>query len=144
MLGDRAMRLLIGLVAAMAATGCSEQAGDNAAANQAPAPPEKVPHCFFKDSDTKEWAAKVEGEQVVVTGRVFRSDARYKAILLEPKIDGAVAVVRPSMTSNDTGFAADGNWWDVEARIPATGVEKVEVRCGKKLVTSLDLPRKTG
>lgn len=138
------MRLLIGLTAVMAAAGCSEQAAENAAANQAAAPPEKVPHCFFKDSDTKEWAAEVEGDQVVVTGRVFRSDARYKAILLEPKVDGAVAVVRPSMTSNDTGFAADGNWWDVEASIRATGLEKVEVRCGKKLVTSLELPSKAG
>ena len=138
------MRLLIGWAAALMVAGCSEQAADNAVANQAAAPPEKVPHCFFKDSDTKEWAAKAQGEQVVVTGRVFRSDARYKAILLEPKVDGAVAVVRPSMTSNDTGFAADGNWWDVEARIPAAGLQKVEVRCGKKLVASLDLPTTAG
>lgn len=138
------MRLVICMAAAMAAAGCSEQPAENAAANQAAAPPEKAPHCFFKDNETKEWAAKAEGEQVVVTGRVFRADARYKAILLEPKVDGAVAVVRPSMTTNDTGFAADGNWWDVEARIPAAGLEKVEVRCGKKVVASLELPRKTG
>ena len=138
------MRFVFSLAAALTVAGCSEQAAENAAANAAAAVPEKVPHCFFKDSDTKEWAAKVQDDQVVVTGRVFRSDARYKAILLEPKVDGAVAVVRPSMTSNDTGFAADGNWWDVEARIPAAGLDKVEVRCGKKLVASLDLPKKTG
>jgi len=138
------MRLVLSLGLALLAAGCSEQPAENGTANQAAAAPEKVPHCFFKDSETKEWAAKAEGEQVVVTGRVFRADARYKAILLEPKVEGAVAVVRPSMTTNDTGFAADGNWWDVEARIPAAGLEKVEVRCGKKVVASLDLPRKTG
>ena len=139
------MRFVISLGVALLAAGCSEQpAAENAAANQAAAAPEKVPHCFFKDSETKEWAARVQGDQVVVTGRVFRSDARYKAVLLEPKVDGAVAVVRPSMTSNDTGFAAEGNWWDVEATIPAAGLQKVEVRCGKKLVASLDLPAKTG
>jgi len=138
------MRLVLSLGLALLAAGCSEQPAENGTANQAAAAPEKVPHCFFKDSETKEWAAKAEGEQVVVTGRVFRADARYKAILLEPKVEGAVAVVRPLMTTNDTGFAADGNWWDVEARIPAAGLEKVEVRCGKKVVASLDLPRKTG
>ena len=138
------MRLVLSLGLALLAAGCSEQPAENGTANQAAAAPEKVPHCFFKDSETKEWAAKAEGEQVVVTGRVFRADARYKAILLEPKVEGAVAVVRPSMTTNDTGFAADGNWWDVEARIPAAGLEKVEVRCGKKVVASLDLSRKTG
>lgn len=138
------MRLFICLTAAVAAAGCSEQPAENAAANQAAAAPEKVPHCFFKDSETKEWAVKVQGDQVVLTGRLFRSDARYKAVLLEPKLDGPVAVVRPSITSNDTGFAADGNWWDVEASIPAAGLEKVEVRCGKKVAASLDLPTKAG
>lgn len=136
------MRLFICLIAAATAAGCSQQPAENADANEAAAVPEKVPHCFFKDSDTKEWAAKDQGDQVIVSGRAFRSDARYKAVLLEPEIDGAVAVVRPSITSNDTGFAAEGNWWDVEASIPVAGLETVEVRCGKKVVASLDLPAK--
>lgn len=124
--------------------GCSP-AAEEQAQNQAAAPrPEKVPHCFFKDADTKDWSARVEGDQVVVKGRAFRSDARYKAVLLEPKVEGSVAVLRPSISANDTGFAAEGNWWDLTASIPAAGLEKVEVRCGKKVVASLDLPKKTG
>ena len=138
------MRLLIGLGAALFAVGCSDQPAEAPAANQAAARPEKVPHCFFKDSETKYWAVKVQGAEAVVTGRGFRSDARYKVVLLEPKIDGAVAVVRPSISTNDTGFAADGNWWDLEAPLPAQGLAKVEVRCGKKVIASLDLPQAAG
>ena len=136
------MRIVLGLGIALLVAGCSEHSAAPPAANEAAAAkPEKAPHCFFKDSEIKDWTVKVEGGQAVVTGRGFRSDARYKAILLEPKVEGAVAVVRPSISSNDTGFAADGNWWDLEASIPAQGFDKVEVRCGKKLVASLELPK---
>ena len=138
------MRLIMCLLAGLLA-GCSDQPAEPTAANEAvAAKPEKVPHCFFKDSETKDWSAKVRGGQAVVTGRGFRSDARYKVVLLEPEIDGAVAVVRPSITTNDTGFAAEGNWWDLEAAIPAAGLARVEVRCGKKVFASLDLPQPAG
>ena len=134
------MRFIICLTAAILA-GCSSQADEEASTNAAVAPKaEKAPHCFFKDSETKDWAVKVAGDQAVVTGRGFRSDARYKVVLLEPKVDGAVAVVRPSISTNDTGFAADGNWWDLETRVPAEGLAKIEIRCGNKLVASLYLP----
>jgi hypothetical protein len=139
------MRLFICLTGAILAAGCSQQPTENAAANAAAAtPPEKVPHCFFKDSETRDWAVKVKGDQAIVTGRAFRSDARYKAVLLEPQIEEAIAVVRPSISTNDTGFAAEDNWWDVSASLPARGLHKVEVRCGKKVVASLDLPSKAG
>ena len=139
------MRLFTCLAAAMLVAACSEQPAEQPTANQAAAPePAKVPHCFFKDSETKDWAAKVQGANAVVTGRAFRSDARYKAVLLEPEVEGAVAVVRPSIAMNDTGFASEGNWWDVTASIPAQGLDKVEVRCGKKVVATLVLPRKAG
>lgn len=138
------MRLFCCL-AAMLVAACSDQPGEQAASNQAAAPePVKAPHCFFKDSETKDWAARVQGGQAVVTGRAFRSDARYKAVLLEPEIEGTVAVVRPSIATNDTGFASEGNWWDVTASIPAAGLDKVEVRCGKKVVASLALAAKAG
>jgi hypothetical protein len=142
---DMAManRSMILLVAALA-PGCSEQPAAPPAANQAESRPEKVPHCFFKDSETKDWAVEVQGGQAVVTGRGFRSDARYKVVLLEPKVDGAIAVVRPSISTNDTGFAADGNWWELKAAVPAAGLAKVEVRCGKKVLASLDLPQPAG
>ena len=139
------MRLFCCLTAAMLLAACSDQPAEQAASNQAAAPePAKAPHCFFKDSETKDWAARVQGDTVVVTGRAFRSDARYKAVLLEPEVDGAVAVIRPSISTNDTGFASEGNWWDVTASIPAPGLDTVEVRCGKKVVASLALAAKAG
>jgi hypothetical protein len=136
--------VILAAIAALIA-GCSPPAEDQAA-NQAAAkpPPEKAPHCFFKDSETKDWAVRVEGDQAVVTGRAFRSDARYKAVLLEPRVSGGVAVVRPSITNNDTGFAAEGNWWDVKTAIPAAGLASVEVRCGKALIATLPLAKPAG
>jgi hypothetical protein len=139
------MRVFTCLAAAALVAACSEQPAEEAAANQAAVPaPAKTPHCFFKDSETKDWAARVQGDTVVVSGRAFRSDARYKADLLEPEVDGAVAVVRPTIVTNDTGFASEGNWWDVSAEIPAEGLQSVEVRCGKKVVASLALAAKAG
>jgi hypothetical protein len=137
-------RVVFAAFAALIA-GCSPS-GEDQAANQAAAQPtpEKPPHCFFKDSETKGWAVRVEGDQAVVTGRAFRSDARYKAILLDPKVGGAIAVVRPSITTNDTGFAAEGNWWDLNTTVPTAGIESVEIRCGKALVASLPLAKPTG
>ena len=137
------MRIVVCLSAALLAAGCSEQAAPPAA-NEAAPKPEKVPHCFFKDSETKDWAIKVRGDRAVVSGRGFRSDARYKVVLLEPKIDGGVAVVRPSISTNDTGFASEGNWWDLEASVPAEGLKTVEVRCGKKVLAALDLSKQLG
>jgi hypothetical protein len=135
------MRIVIALGAALAVAACTEDPTEQPAVNQPAAAPQKVPHCFFKDSETKEWALKVEGGQAVVTGRAYRSDPRYKAGLLEPEIQGSVAVVRPSISTNDTGFASLDNWWDVTASIPAQGLETIEVRCGKKVLASLKLPK---
>lgn len=139
------MRFFVCLSAAVLAAGCSDQAAEDAAANAASAAkPEKVPHCFFKDSETEDWALKVADGQAVVTGRGFRSDARYKAVLLEPKISGRTAEIRPSISVNDTGFATEDNWWDLKASIPAAAIDTVEVRCGKKLIASLPLPKPAG
>lgn len=135
------------ILAALAASisGCSPSEEDQAANQAAAQPaPKKPPHCFFKDNETKDWAVRVEGDQAVVTGRAYRSDARYKAVLLEPKVSGGVAVVRPSITNNDTGFASEGNWWDLKANIPAKGLNAIEIRCGKALVESLPLAKPAG
>ena len=140
------MRITVICLIAFMLAGCSNQAAEDAAANQAAAKPkaEKAPHCFFKDSETKDWAVTVAGDSAVVTGRAFRSDARYKAVLLEPKITGRIAEIRPSISINDTGFATEDNWWDLKTSIPAAGIDTVEVRCGKKLVASLPLPKPAG
>jgi hypothetical protein len=134
------MRFVMGLGAALLVAGCS----DETAANVAAPKPEKAPHCFFKDSETKDWAVKVADGQAVVTGRGYRSDARYKVVLLEPKITGRTAEIRPSISVNDTGFATEDNWWDLKASIPAAAIDTIEVRCGKKLLASLPLPKPAG
>lgn len=130
------MRFVMGVVAALLFAGCSDQPAEAPPASEAAAK-ERPPHCFFKDSDTGGWALKVANGSAVVTGRAYRSDPRYKAVLLGPKIVGRVAEIRPSITNNDTGFAAEGNWWDLKAEVPAEAVDTVEVRCGSKLVASL-------
>jgi hypothetical protein len=126
---------------------CGQSADENAATNAAkPAKParEKPRYCFFKDEGTKDWKASVDAKgDVVVKGRAFRADARYKAVLGEPKVNGTSAEVWPSVTANDTGFAAPDNWWEVAATIPNSGqVETVQVRCGKKVLAELKVPRK--
>jgi hypothetical protein len=137
-----AVRGFILVTASLILAGCTQNPTEQGPAENQPAAaePEKVPHCFFKDSETKDWALKTQGDQAVVTGRVYRSDSRYKAMLLEPVIDGPVAVLRPSIVINDSAYGAKDDWWDVEASVPAAGLQKVEVRCGKKVVASLDLP----
>ncbi len=128
---------VIAVIAAVLATGCSKEAADQ----QVVAHPkkEKPPHCFFKPAETKGWALKVVGGEAVVSGRAYRSDARYKAVLLEPKVDGRVAEIRPSIAVNDTGFATEDNWWDLTAKVPAAAIDTIEVRCGSTLVASLAL-----
>lgn len=129
--------ILAGAALALSA-GCSPS-GEEQTANQVAAQPkkERPPHCFFKDSETKSWTLKIDGDDAVVTGRGYRSDARYKAVLLEPKIVGRVAEIRPSIAINDTGFATEDNWWDLKATVPAATIDTVEVRCGSKVVATL-------
>ena len=133
---DRVRVLCAGLALALLA-GCSPAAEEQSNQPVAQTPSERPPHCFFKDSETERWALKVADGKAVVTGRAFRSDPRYKAVLLEPKIVGRTAEIRPSIAVNDTGFAAVGNWWDVKGEVPAQGIDTVEVRCGPKLIASL-------
>ena len=132
--------ILLGAAAALAACG----QGDNATTKPAAPKPEKVPYCFFKDADTKGWAASADKQgNAVVKGKAYRSDGRYRAVLGDAKVTGATAIVRPTIIQNDTGFAAPDNWWDMSFTIPGSAaVATVEVRCGKKVVASLKVPRK--
>jgi len=87
------MRLIMCLLAGLLA-GCSDQPAEPTAANEAvAAKPEKVPHCFFKDSETKDWSAKVRGGQAVVTGR---GSLRQESLRL----------ARPAPAGGLTGHAA--------------------------------------
>lgn len=139
--------LSIGIAAGLTLTaGCGgEQPANQANAAAAAKPKEKVPHCFFKDADLKDWKLALDRDgNAVVTGRAYRADGRYKVVFGETKIDGRVAILRPTITINDTGFSADENIWDLSATVPAGNIDSVEVRCGKKTVAALPLPAKAG
>ena len=136
------MRKSIIAIAAAALVGCG-QGSDQPAQNTVAPKKEKTPYCFFKDADTKAWAAKADKDgNVVVTGKAYRSDSRYKAILDKPKVDGSTAEVWPTVVTNDTGYGAPENWWDVKLTIPGSAaVETVRVRCGRKTFAELKVPR---
>lgn len=138
--------ILLGAAASLG--GCGQSANqaqaNNAAANSAAAKPAKPAYCFFKDSEMKSWAAKVDKDgNVVVTGKAYRSDSRYRALLSPATLSGTTAEVAPTITQNDTGFGAEENWWDVTETIPnSQAVTAVNVKCGAKTVASLTVPRK--
>jgi hypothetical protein len=133
------------LCAAAALVACG-QSNDNVAANQAAAkaaqPKKKPAYCFFKDSETKGWAAsRAKDGNVVVKGKAYRLDSRYKALLGPPAVSGTTAEIAPTIAVNDTGYAVLDNWWDVKATIPkSAGVTNVTVRCGAKTIAELKLP----
>ena len=136
--------ILLGAAAGLAACG---QSTDNSAANQASAAAAEKPkpaYCFFKDSETKGWAAKRGKDgNIVVTGKVYREDSRYKAVLNPPTVSGTTAEIAPTITVNDTGYGAEDNWWDVKATIPdSAAIDTVDVRCGAKTLAELKVPTK--
>lgn len=136
--------LLFGAVSIL--TACNS--GDNGAVNQpatkATAPEKPRPaYCFFKDSETKGWAAKrgTDGN-ILVSGKVYRDDSRYKAILNPATVSGTTAEIMPTIVPND-GYAAPENWWDLKATIPnSAAVMTVNVVCGAKSLASFTLPAK--
>lgn len=142
------MRKPIILLCAAASLGaCSQSANETAnqgAANSVAAEAPKPAYCFFKDSETKGWAAKVDKNgNVVVSGKAYREDSRYKALLSPATVNGSMAEVAPTIGQNDTGFGAPDNWWSVSETIPdSQTVETVAVKCGDKVLASLAVPRK--
>jgi hypothetical protein len=140
----RQSMMLLG-AAALAACG---QSADNAAANQAAAnaaqPKKKPSYCFYKDNETKGWAAsRGKDGNIVVKGKAYRSDPRYQALLGPPTVTGNTAEVSPTIQQNATGYAAPENWWDVTATIPdSAAVDTVTVSCGPKTLAELKVPVK--
>ena len=125
------------------------QSTENAAANQAlanaaAAKKERPPYCFFKDSETKAWAASRDKDgNVVVKGKAFRSDSRYQAQIGKTDVSGTTATVRPTIVPNMTGYGAKDNWWDVKATIPnSAAIDTVNVRCGEKSLAELKVKPK--
>ena len=138
--------ILLGAAAGLAGCGQSSEnaAANNAAANSAATEAQRPAYCFFKKEETKGWAAKVDKDgNVVVSGKAYRSDGRYKAELQPATVSGSTAEVSPTITVNDTGYAASENWWDLSETIPnSQSVTSVDVKCGADTIATLTVPRK--
>ena len=137
--------LLAGAAAMLSACG---QSNANEAANQAAAnaaqPKKKAAYCFFKDSETKGWAAsRGKDGNIIVKGKAYREDSRYRAVLGEPVVTGTMAEIAPTIVQNDTGYGAPGNWWDVTATIPkSASIDTVDVKCGGSTLAELKVAPK--
>jgi hypothetical protein len=134
------MRNIAFMVSAAMLAACGQSEGDAPANQAAKAPPKERPaYCFFKDAETKAWAASRDKDgNIVVKGKLFRSDPRYKALLGSAKVSGSTAEIAPTIAQNDTGYAAPENWWEVTATIPdSAAVGTVKVNCGAKTLAEL-------
>ena len=142
----RKSKFLLVAAASLAACGQSGSGStsNNVAANAAGAQKPQPAYCFFQDSETKDWKASLDKSgNVVVSGKAYRQDSRYKAVLAPATVSGASADVAPTITANDTGYAAPDNWWSVTETIPnSSGVKSVTVHCGDKTLATLDVARK--
>jgi len=135
------MRRFMLLLGAGALAGCGGS-NDEAANQAAPAPAKKKPaYCFFKEPDTKDWAAARDKDgNIVVKGKAYRQDPRYMAVLGPATVTGTGAELSPTVTTNNTGFGALENWWDMTATIPnSVGVTSVTVSCGPRTLAKIEV-----
>lgn len=138
LLAVTAATLLLG-----ACGGPDDGAAKNAAANSA-APKKKAAYCFFKDSETKGWAAsRGKDGNIRVKGKAYRQDSRYQAVLGPPEVEGTTASIAPTITPNTSAYGAEDDWWDVAATIPnSAAIDTVAVTCGAKTLATLKVPAK--
>lgn len=137
------------MILAAAAIGLSacgqshDQAAANAAAANAAQPAKKPAHCFFKEDETKGWAATRDKDgNITIKGKAHVKDPRYQAVLGAPEISGTTAAIAPTLTVN-SGYAAPDDWWDVTASIPnSAAIASVAVRCGDRTLADLEIPPK--
>lgn len=139
-----AIACVTALLAACGQGGDSMGATSNADASTPKPKKKRPPYCFFKDPETKKWAAKRSKDgNIVVTGRAYRSDGRYQAVLLPPVISGTAATISPTITPNMTGYSTADDWWSVNATIPnSAAIETVTVTCGEKVLAEFKLSTK--
>ena len=114
----------------------------NAAANAASAKPKHPTYCFFKDSDTKGWAASRDAAgNISVKGKGHLDDDRYAAGLSQPEISGTSASLWLTLGPNTGAYGAPENWWDVKTSIPnGAAIDSVTIMCGTKTVAQLKVP----
>src|SRR3954447_21698178 len=136
---------LLGAAAALVGCGQSNEESVNQAAAKPALAKKKPSYCFFKEPDTKGWTATRDKDgNIAVKGKAYRQDSRYKAMLGPATVTGATAELSPTVTSNDTGFAAAENWWDVTATIPNSAtVDTVTISCGARTLAEVTVPPKT-
>ena len=141
----RSMIAIVAGAAALAGCGQANEAAD-ASANvaKAAAPAKKVPYCFFKDENSKGWAASSGKDgNVIVKGKGYVADGRYMAGLKPAEIEGSTASLQLAMPQNDTGYSKTDGWWDISSTIPqSAAVDTVKVLCGAKTVATLEVKRK--
>ena len=139
------MRKTALMFGALLVAGCDRAAEEPAANGSATnaAEPKRAAYCFFKDAETEKWSASRDGEgNIVVKGRAFRSDPRYKAELGPAEVSGDMATISPTIVQNG-GYASPDNWWDLSATIQSSAaVTRVTVACGKKTLAEFNLPPK--
>jgi hypothetical protein len=138
--------LLAGITVAL--VGCSKtdtSTASNETANAAASAPKHPTYCFFKDADTKGWAASRDAQgNVAVKGKAHLDDNRYAAQLGQPDVSGTSASLWLTMGPNAAATGAPDNWWDVTAAIPnSASVTTVSVMCGKKTVAQLTVPTRS-
>ena len=149
-----ALRMLAVGAAAIALAACGQPAGGDAeatgnaapsaAANTADATAPKHPtYCFYKDANTRGWAASVDKDgNIKVSGKAYLEDARYMGELFQGEVDGDRARIWLNMVPNTGAYAAPENWWDVSATIPGSAAATaVTVMCGTKTVANLSVKR---
>jgi hypothetical protein len=136
--------LVAGAVAVLCGCNQGTSAGNetaNAAANTAAAVPKHPSYCFFKDADTKGWAAsRGKSGDVTVKGKAHLEDTRYTAQLSPPEMSGTTASLWLTMGPNTGAYGAPDNWWDVTATVSnGSALDTVKVMCGAKTVAELKL-----
>ncbi len=127
-----------GSLANQSAAAANESA--NAASSSVPPRQKRPAFCFFKDAETEGWSASRDRQgNIIVKGRAYRSDPRYKAQLGPAEVSGTAATISPTISQN-SGYASPDNWWDVSATIPnSRQVQTVKVECGRKTLAKLGL-----
>jgi hypothetical protein len=140
----KSMMAMVAGASALAACGQANQPAEASANVAAAAPAKKVPYCFFKDENSKGWAASAGKDgNVTVKGKGYVADGRYMAGLKPAEIDGSTANLQLAVPQNDTGHSKIDGWWDISSTIPdSAGVDTVNVLCGAKTVATLDVKRK--
>jgi len=140
-------KTLLVLSAAGLITACGQSA-ERSTANQAAAnsaqPVKQAAYCFFKDDELTDWTAKRGADgNITVKGKGHVKDPRYKAVMGTPGVAGNRATIAPSISQNETGYAAPDDIWNLTATIPnSAAVTSVSVTCGDKTVADLNVAAK--